>query len=60
MVLRMETGGGRTDDLHPAFERQVLAVRLVHLEPRTVDRLLGVKDQAVEVEHDGANQCPKA
>ena len=60
VVLRMEPGGRRADDLHPPLERQVLAVCLVNLEPGAVDRLLGVEDQPVEVEHDGSNHEPKA
>jgi len=31
VILRMEAGRGRTDDLHPALERQLFAVRLVNL-----------------------------
>src|SRR5436309_2840183 len=60
MMLGMEAGRRRADDLHPALKWQVLAVGLVDLEPRAVDRLLGVEDEPVEVEHDGSNHAPKA
>ena len=59
VVLGMEAGRGRADDLHPALERKLLSVGLVDLEPRPVDGLLGVEDQAVEVEDESANHVPK-
>jgi hypothetical protein len=59
VALGMKAGGGRPDDLHPAVKRQLLAVRLVNLEPRAVNGLLRVEDQAVEVEHQGADQPTK-
>src|SRR5207248_7651334 len=51
---RIEGRSRRADDLDPPVVRQLLSVRLVHLEPREVDRLFGVEDQAVEVKYE----CP--
>ncbi len=59
VVLWVESGGGRSDDLDPALKRQILAVRLVDLKPGQVDRLFGVEDQPVEIEDDGPDHRPK-
>ena len=55
VMLWMEFGGGRPDYLHPSLEGQRLAMGLIDLEPRSVDRLLGVENQPIEVEDDRAD-----
>ena len=48
----------RTDSLGPAAERQLVPVLLVHALPRREGRHLGVEDEAVEVEEEGADHLP--
>ena len=60
VVLRVESDGGRPDDLDPALEWQLLPMRLVDLEPGPVDGFLRVEDQPVEIEDDGPDHGSKA
>jgi len=45
VVLRMESDGGRPDNLDPPLEWDLLPVRLIDLEPGPVDRFFRVEDE---------------
>src|SRR5215472_18805432 len=55
---RVERAHSLSDDRLPEVQGKVLAVLLIHLSPRLVDRHLGVEDQAVEIEYEGTNHDP--
>src|SRR6266849_583634 len=45
--------------LHPQLEGQRHSARLVNLLPRSVDGLLGLEDEAVEIEDEGTDQLER-
>ncbi len=56
VVLRVESLVRGAYGLHPQLERKRHPVRVINLVPRAVDGLLGVEDEAVEIEYEGSNQ----